>query len=214
MQITLETAEGKSVSTNLVGFLRLVLTYDSNTHDTYETPDCVYDPQSPINILGIPCLGKNFKDGVDIRNLLDEDGTTVKSGSTKSHFIWDHGKNERNLIHGSSQLPELVLYVGHGYFSAFCTCVHKLLGDKVHYAFSSAYSTAPKNVAQTTPDPHVIPYKNGDLDPEDPIHQWYTPETDDKVSKAAPSINKTPIPKQNVSWSNDTKLPTPNCLVC
>ena len=64
--------------------------------------------------------------------------------------------------------------------------VHKLLGDKVHYAFSSAYSTAPENVAQTTPDPHFIPYENGDLDPEDPIHQWYTPEPDDKVSKAAP----------------------------
>ena len=30
------------------------------------------------------------------------------------------------------------------------------------------------------------------------------------VSKAAPSINKTPIPKRNFSWSNDTKLPTPN----
>ena len=151
-----------------------------------------------------------LKDGADIRNLLDEDGTTVKSGSTKSHFLWDHGKNERHFIHGSSQLSELVLYVGHGYFSSFCTRVHKLLRDKVHYAFSSAYLTAPENVAQTTPDPHVIPYENGDLDPEDPIHQWYTLEPDDKVSKAAPSINKTPIPKRNVSWSNDTKLPTPN----
>ena len=100
--------------------------------------------------------------------------------------------------------------MGHGYFSAFCTRVHKHLGDKVHYAFSSAYLTAPETVAPTTTDPHVIPYENRDLDPEDPIHQWYTPEPDDKVSKAAPSINKTPIPKQNVYWSNDTKLPTPN----
>ena len=94
MQITLETAEGKSVSTKLVGVLRLVLTDDSNKHRTYEIPDCVYDPQSPINILSIPCLGKFFKDGADIQNLLDKDGTTVKSGSTKSHFVWDHSKNE------------------------------------------------------------------------------------------------------------------------
>ena len=56
MQITLETEEGNSVSTKLVGVLRLVLTDDSNTHHTYEVPDCVYDPQSPINILGVPCL--------------------------------------------------------------------------------------------------------------------------------------------------------------
>ena len=94
MQITLETAEGKSVSTKLVGVISLVLTDDSNKHHTYKIPDCVYDPQIPINILGVPCLGKVFKDGADIRNLLDEDGTTVKSGSTKSHFVWDHGKNE------------------------------------------------------------------------------------------------------------------------
>ena len=38
MQITLETAEGKSVSTKLVGVLRLVITDDSNKHHTYEYP--------------------------------------------------------------------------------------------------------------------------------------------------------------------------------
>ena len=61
MQITLETAEGKSVLTKLVGVLRLVLTDDRNKHHTYEIPDCVYDPQSTINILGVPCLGKFSK---------------------------------------------------------------------------------------------------------------------------------------------------------
>ena len=55
MSITLETAEGMSVSTKLVGVLRLVLTYDINKHHIYD--------------------------------------------------VWDHGKHERHLIHGSNRLP-------------------------------------------------------------------------------------------------------------
>ena len=102
-----------SVSTKLVGVIRLVLTDDSNKHHIYDVPGFVYDPDIPLNILGVPCLGKYFDDGADIRNPLDEDGTTVKYGSTKSHFVWDHGKHERHFIHDSSHLPELILYVGH-----------------------------------------------------------------------------------------------------
>ena len=82
MSITLETAEGMSVSTNLVGVLRLVLIDDINKHHTYDVSSCVYDPESLLNILGVPCFGRYFEDGTDIRNPLDEDGTTVKSGST------------------------------------------------------------------------------------------------------------------------------------
>ena len=42
------------------------------------------------------------------------------------------------------------------YFNYFCTRVHKLLGDKVHYAFSSDYSIEPKTVAATPSNPHII----------------------------------------------------------
>ena len=73
MSITLESAEGMSVSTKLVGVIRLVLTDDSNKHHIYDVPSCVYDPESPLNILGVPCLGKYFDDGTDIRNPPDED---------------------------------------------------------------------------------------------------------------------------------------------
>ena len=73
MSTTLETAEGMSVSTKLVGVLRLLLTYDINKKHIYDIPGCVYDPESPLNILGVPCLGKYFDDGTDIRNPPDED---------------------------------------------------------------------------------------------------------------------------------------------
>ena len=58
MSITLETAEGMSVSTILVGVLCLVLTDDSNKHHTYDITSWVYDPKSILSILGVPYLGK------------------------------------------------------------------------------------------------------------------------------------------------------------
>eukprot|EP00957_Ditylum_brightwellii_P069248 5257212-Ditylum_brightwellii.AAC.1 len=71
------------------------------------------------------------------------DGMTVCSGSTKSHFVWDNGKHERHFMHGLIKLPELYLYVSTGYFNAFTMRIQMFLGDKVHYAFSSAFSLNP-----------------------------------------------------------------------
>ena len=53
--------------------------------------------------------------------------------------------------------------VGHGYFNAFCNRIHKILRDKVHYAFSSAYSIDP---GAATTEPHAIPAKPGDIEGE------------------------------------------------
>ena len=121
----------------------------------------------------------------------DEDGTTIKSGATRLHFIWDHGKHERNFMHGSSLTPELHLYVGHEYFNAFCTRIHKLLIDKVHYVFSSAYLIDP---SAATTEPHVIPEKSGDIEDENNIYQWYCPAAGD-----------TSEPIRNVTWNESTK---------
>ena len=95
-------------------------------------PGCVFGPATPINILGIPALGTFFYDNANAGSPYDKDGTTLTLGATRTHFISDHGKHERHFMHGSSLMPELHLYVGHGYFNAFFTCIQKLLRDKVH----------------------------------------------------------------------------------
>ena len=77
-KIILETAEGMSSSTKLVGIIFPVLTDDKNKHHTYNITGCIYDPDSPINIFGIPALGKFFNDGANINNPLNDDRTTVK----------------------------------------------------------------------------------------------------------------------------------------
>ena len=103
----------------LVGICRLVLTDNKNKNYTYDVPGCVFDPATPINILGVPALGTFFGDNANASSPYDEDGTTIKPGATRLHFIWDHGKHKRHFMHGSSLMPELHLYVGHGYCNAF-----------------------------------------------------------------------------------------------
>ena len=144
----METAEGVSTETKLVSPIRLVLTDNSNQNHVYIVPGCVYDPDTPRNILGVPALDSFFGDSSDARDMLAADDTNIKSGATKSYFVWDHGKHEQHFLHGSSQMPELFFYVVNGYFNAFCTRLHKMLSDKVHYAFSSAYSVQPNPIAQ------------------------------------------------------------------
>ena len=113
--------------------------------------------------------------------------------------------NEHHFMHGSSQMPEIYIYIGHGYFNAFFTRIHKLLGNKVHCAFSSAYFTGPNIDAAVPPNPHVIPYEEGDMDEEDPLHQWYFPKTNDSNPPSRQSSDTYPEPSTKVTWSNNTK---------
>ena len=95
-QVTLETSEGLTTTTNFVGVVRLVLTCGVNNHHTYDFPDCVFDTESPINIISITALGAFFGK-YDTMPSSDDEGNRVKSSATKSQFVWDHGKDERHF---------------------------------------------------------------------------------------------------------------------
>ena len=89
-RFTLETADRISTKNHLIGIFRLVLTDNKNENYTYDVPGCVFDPAMPTNILGVPALGMFFGDNANTGSTYDEDGTNIKSGATRSHFIWDH----------------------------------------------------------------------------------------------------------------------------
>ena len=97
MSVTMETEEGLTTTTKLVGSMQLILTDDANKNHSYVIPCCVFDPKTPINILVVPDLGTFFGDNEDATDPLSEYGTIIKLGSTKSHFIWDHVMHEQNL---------------------------------------------------------------------------------------------------------------------
>ena len=133
----------------------------------------MFNLEIPINILWIPTLGKLCGENVDVHSALAEGDTTIKSGATKSHFSWYHVKHKPHFIHSYIQIPELYLYVGHGWSNALCMHIHKLIGDKLHYDFSSAYSVDPNIDAAVPPNPHVIPYEEVYMDEYDTLRQRY-----------------------------------------
>ena len=51
--------------TKLVGSIKLIQTDESNKHHLYIIPRCVFYPETPVNILGVPALGKFFGDNSD-----------------------------------------------------------------------------------------------------------------------------------------------------
>ena len=76
--LTLEISERLTTTTEIVGGMKLILTDDANKHHLYIIPPCVFDPNIPVNILGVPALGTLFGDNADATDPPAEDGTTIK----------------------------------------------------------------------------------------------------------------------------------------
>jgi len=99
----------------------------------------------------------------------------------------------RNFTHGESTLPELVLYQGNGYYSAFCTRVQQRSNDAVAFTFSSAFSISP----DSTDDPALVS-DDEDADTlashlvEDDTMEWYAPPPQ-TVSTSPITVDDPPV---------------------
>ena len=80
--VTLETANGVSTKTQLVGTFQPIIIDDSNTHHSYGVPGCVFDLHTLLNILGVPSIGTFFNDHANASSPYEEDGTNIKAGAT------------------------------------------------------------------------------------------------------------------------------------
>ena len=119
-QVSMTTCEGYTVKQRYLGTMRLILIYDSNVDHSYDIPNCIYDPNSPVNIVGIPVLENYFNDASEGPGAVaEDDGSTILSSGCCSHFKWDHGKHSLHFNHPEIQIPELCLYQGTGYFQRF-----------------------------------------------------------------------------------------------
>ena len=54
--VTLETSEGVTTMTKIVGSMTSILTDDANKHHSYVVPHYVFDTKTPVNILVVPAL--------------------------------------------------------------------------------------------------------------------------------------------------------------
>ena len=76
--VILETAEGLTTTTKLVGSMKLILTNYYNKHHSYIKSFCVFYPNIPVNIVGVPVLGTFFGDNEYATHPIAEDGNTMK----------------------------------------------------------------------------------------------------------------------------------------
>ncbi|KAL7528961.1 hypothetical protein ACHAXR_004541, partial [Thalassiosira sp. AJA248-18] len=163
---SLTTADSDGIKQRYVGTFKLQLTDDANVTHTYEVANCIYDPSTNFNIIGVPFLQKFFDDFAAPNDVFFEEGTIIMSAGRRSRLVWDHGKHVRHFTHGNSDLPELELYQGTSYFHSFCTRLGNFYQDHVNFAFLSAYSICP--------DPAVVSDTESDSE-DDTEDEWYTP---------------------------------------
>ena len=57
-KVSMTTCEGDTVKQRYIGNMQLILTDDSNVDHSYDIPNCIFDPNSPVNIVGIPVMDK------------------------------------------------------------------------------------------------------------------------------------------------------------
>ena len=79
----------------------------------------------------------------------------------------------------------------------------------MRYKFSLAYYIDPATATATPENPHVITFEERDLDGEQPLHQWYRPNSSDEIPTIQPH-NATTKPNRKVNWSEDTKPQSAN----
>jgi hypothetical protein len=145
---SVEILHGTACS-NYVGMILICLTMDEGMTMEYTIPSATYAPDSPFNILGIPFFGSFLGQDNTPYPTQDNDSIYIISSTSRSHFIWDHGKHECHFLHNKRNLPILFLETGNNYFGAFCTPMTKLYRDSAHYAFFSAYSIIPDEHSPT-----------------------------------------------------------------
>ena len=167
-----KTASGSDTRIRYQGTFKLQIPDDDGNIHSYDIPNCVYDPHTTYNLLGVSKLNKFFGDKSTSNDPRDKDGTKADSGGTRTHLVWDHRQHELHFLHPSREegLPILHLYKGTSKFQAFCSGISSLYDGAVHYAFSSAYSVAPTNVvaADSEGEDMVTDHDSGD--------KWFSPD--------------------------------------
>ena len=127
-QVSMTTCKGVTVKQRYIGTMCLILTDDANINHQYDIPNCIYDPSSPIDIIGIPVISAHFNDVASALDaVIEDDGSTILSSGCRSHLKWDNGKHHRYFNHPDIQLR---LYQGTNYFSYFCSLIQKFTTTK------------------------------------------------------------------------------------
>ena len=128
--------------TKRFGSMKVILTDNANKHHSYIIFCCVFDPKTPVNILGVPSLGTFIGDHSDATDLLAEDGTTIKSG-TKNHISF-------GIMAGMSGVLFMDLDIFYNYISLSVIAISQLSApDYINFSQTKCTSLFPQPILST-----------------------------------------------------------------
>jgi hypothetical protein len=110
-------------SSRPLGVGRVIIQITDNDSQQVDVPleNCLYFPSSPVKIISVTSLAKQFD---------DPDETWIKTRWQRSTFSFDHGKHIVDFCHASSQLPVLQVNLGFSNLVSFCS-----MFDAIHEPF-------------------------------------------------------------------------------
>ena len=92
------------------GTVIITVTEDSGCKSKVELCDCLYLPDSPVNIISVSALAQQYD---------DENGTRIKSRWHYSTFKWNQEQHSVTFAHPSSKLPVLHVSTNDSNFASF-----------------------------------------------------------------------------------------------
>ena len=106
---------------------------DDKTTHAYIPQNFSYAPTSTVNILSVRELSKYF---VDDNGNFDETGMTMKTGYTKSTFVWDFNRYTQTFHNSDKGLAEITVNEGNSSFKHYINMIGNYVTDTVEANFS------------------------------------------------------------------------------
>jgi hypothetical protein len=99
------------------GAVRLQLIDDDGQKHTFILDNCLFHPNSPVNLLSTQCLAEKFIDS----NGYPDEQTQIELQYSTHTLIWSFGKFKKTFPTLVSGLPELLFDEGFHEYKSFCT---------------------------------------------------------------------------------------------
>ena len=106
-----------------IGMVKLTWKDDSAAVHTEHLQNTLYFTKSPINIMSVTELAKQFN---------DEEGTGIYTYMNHSLFYWKNNQLSRKIHHSSSNIPELAINEGTTLFTWFTEKFSSNIDDTIN----------------------------------------------------------------------------------
>ena len=114
------TIGGKLNQPDVIGTVKWTWKDDGGASHTKQLENTLYFPKSPINIMSVTELAKQFN---------DKEGTGIDTKMNHSLFYWKNNPFYRKIHHSSSNLPTLAINEGTTLFTWFTETFSRKIDD-------------------------------------------------------------------------------------